>query len=443
MNMIKIFNQNGGTNLEEPIPHNFETFLEFLKNQNSSYLSKIVYDDPAKEINLKPDEGNIVDIYNALIVFISNASIKIASNKIYNQNFNPVVDDLILEYLQYELVHKIQKVMVDSQYQNYAKLNASLLATSKEIHDVVDKLDRENFDLLKTLNSNNKGELEKEKKEAIDALKLIKDEILKISNKQLLNEQEKEKLEKNINESKKHINTIAKYLLGVFDDKYKKKYLKYKEKYIKLKQQLDGGTSVFNPEDKLREADLDKFLYDYDKDEKDRTKLLNIISNDENKKLNNISVDEADKNYQTKFITLFNAIENNELTKNLIDEFFHSTESYIYLKMKDINEHGINFSKEIEEAYNKLNEVRELYSKANEDLKISKSESSVLANELKKLNSEIKDLSQEKYSTDKDLKSKSSKLDESKDEKEKLEKKYSNILISLNKVAKSFLDISK
>lgn len=435
--MIKIFNQNGGTNLEEPTPQDLPNYLEFLKNQNSSYLSKIVYDDPAKEINLKPGEGNIVDIYNALLFFVSDASLKI-----FNQNFNPV-DGLILEYLQYELVHKIQKVMVDSQYQNYAKLNASLLATSKEIHDVVDKLDRENFDLLKTLNSNNKGRLEKEKKEAIDALKLIKDEILKISNKQLLNEQEKEKLEKNINESKKHINTIAKYLLGVFDDKYKKKYLKYKEKYIKLKQQLDGGTSVFNPEDKLREADLDKFLYDSDKDEKDRTELLNIISNDENKKLNNISVDEADKNYQNKFTTVLNAIGNNKLTNNLIVEFFHSTESYIYLKMKDINEHGINFSKEIEEAYNKLNEVRELYSKANEDLKISKSESSVLANELKKLNLEIKDLSQKKYSTDKDLKSKSSKLDESKDEKEKLEKKYSNILISLNKVAKSFLDISK
>lgn len=440
MEKIKIFKNKGGSiskliNRIEPLNisslddqiYDLQTIKNMELNSPGTISSKFLNSD--EKINLTYKNSSIYDLY-----FFLKEALFILEEKVYeNDHYGSINLDRIVEYLSQTLLLKIGTIKKedDDAHEVFTEYINTIIPELQDI-EIEKKKENQLINLKKGISDADAILLKKEIKEANRALDSINEDIKRINNLQYIKKEREEKVKKKIYDVKKNINTIAKYFIYTFEDKYKGKYLKYKEKYLNLKKQLNGASD----EEDLKETYDEAINYYYS----DRKK---IVSDFERK----ISYEDAIKIFEENYQILENILEEYnlfefdfnkkrleillKLAKNI---FFATQQIIINFDMDDENKR-----KEVSEVFQELGNIRNKINQMEKDKTTFNKNFKYVKDNISKLKKEVLDLKRLKIEKDYQKIDSSKKLDRLNNDEKTLNKKYHNIISNIRNLARVFV----
>ena len=428
MSTIKIFDQKGGM---EFLPFGSNPELEENPQELENARLSFFYEKKSKEIvpilikinNNRELDGipttldvtpktDINTIYTLLNIALDLPNNVTLSDEQYREL------GAIIKYLGAILKNILEKNI----YEDLGKAHEEY---KKELEEAIDVLmDNKSFSIL----SSSKKKIQKEVSEAKAKLVVLKPEIQKVKELQKLSNEDKEILKNKLNETYKSIKTITNYIIDVYEDEYKTKYLKYKEKYINLKKELEAGSNkkgkkaVIEAEKKLPNEETKKQAFDIAK--MNQRLKINEVDNDYEEAMNNLEA-ELEKTGER-----FSSFE----LRGKFDDLFKAS-SMLIVKSTYDNASALKEKEEAEKEISKLQKkyqeesgLYKNYSRASKKINIKK--------ELKKFDKEMKDIIKINKKQEKDEEN----LEKSDKEKVTLSEKYKNILSATQNLAKALID---
>ena len=430
MSTIKIFDQKGGYSAFFGTPfkkqENKSADLSFFDKEKSKEIVSILENIKKQPLGINKGieintETNINTIYTLLDIALE-----------LSKGGNVTDDQLtqlggIVKYLSAIVFNSLDKNILDTK-------------DLKEAQEEYKKELREALDLIPGKQTNisasrlNKDRIKKEVSEAQIKLAALKPEIQKVNELQKLSNEDKKILKNKLNETYKSIKTITNYIIDVYEDEYKVKYLKYKEKYINLKKELEAGSTSSSKKSPRKKGI--KPVTDAENQVKKQMekKLLSDENKEKSEKMaKGKAIHYAESNYQTAYENLKKQLEtpsSDEDLKDLIENLIDKTNILIsktqYNNIKDLKERE-EATIELERLKNTLSLKRTI---------IVGSDRKTIRKDISKLNKEMKDIIKINKKQEKDEEN----LEKSDKEKVTLSEKYKNILSATQNLAKALID---
>lgn len=434
MSTIKIFDQKGGMN-NLGLGLGLDEFITKGQLEKDEELTKLTFfnNDRSKEIvpilekiNGKSFDGISTDLdvtpetdINIIYTLLNNVLKLTKEDGLSDEQYRQLggimfyLSAIVKNSLQKNITHTKDLIEAQGEYK-------------KELEDALDLMFKKRKNLLDL--GLNKNKIKKEVGEAQIKLDALKPEIQKVKELQELSNEDKEILKNKVNETYKSIKTITNYIIDVYENEYKTKYLKYKEKYINLKKELEAG-SPRNKKDAVIIAE--KKIQPLD----ENTKKMVADAIKKNRFARSLNTESLEILYNAESDSLMEAIRDStkseEQIKNNIKDLFEYT-SLLINKTNYLNGEQLKEKEEAEAQIKKLNE------KIKDKRKTFKSNNNrkEIQTEIYKLNKEMKDIIKINKQQEKDEEN----LEKSDKEKVTLSEKYKNILSATQNLAKALID---